>query len=173
MFIYPRWDVSASVWWQYLFPAGAIALVIAAWLIRGKTRSPLAAILFFIGSLFPALGFVNVYPFIYSFVADHFQYLASLGIFALVASLCRGTWRTSAAIAVIVVLAVTTRIDAANYRDADTLYRTTFARNPRCWMCYNNLGVILFKRGKVSEATDFYIQALRIKPDYAEATNNL
>jgi tetratricopeptide (TPR) repeat protein len=173
MFVYPRWDVSAAGWWQYLFPAGAIVLVTIAWLVRRKTRSPLAAVLFFIGSLFPALGFFNVYPFIYSFVADHFQYLASLGIIALVASLCRDKLTTAAAVAVIAVLAVITRIDAANYRDAETLYRTTSARNPRCWMCYNNLGAVLFAQGKVSEATDFYIQALRIKRDYAEATNNL
>jgi Tfp pilus assembly protein PilF len=173
MFVYPRWEVSASIWWQYLFPAGAILLVAAAWLIREKTRGPLAAVLFFTGTLFPALGFFNVYPFIYSFVADHFQYLAALGIIALVASLCHSKWRTSAAIVVIAVLGLITRIDAAAYRDSETLYRTTFARNPRCWMCYNNLGLILFKQGKVSEATDLYAQALRIKPDYAEATNNI
>ena len=34
------------------------------------------------GTLFPALGFVNVFPFRYSFVADHFQYLASMPILA-------------------------------------------------------------------------------------------
>ena len=48
--------------------------------MRGRARGPLAAWLFFVGSLFPALGFFNVYPFRYSYVADHFQYLPSLGI---------------------------------------------------------------------------------------------
>jgi len=43
-------------------------------------------LLFFMGTLFPALGFVNAFPFRYSYVADHFQYLASLGIIALAAS---------------------------------------------------------------------------------------
>ena len=33
----------------------------------------------FAGTLFPVLGFLNVYPFLFSFVADHFQYLAMLG----------------------------------------------------------------------------------------------
>ena len=37
----------------------------------------------FIGTLFPVLGFCNVFPFLFSFVADHFQYLASLGLIAL------------------------------------------------------------------------------------------
>jgi hypothetical protein len=55
-FIYPRWHVSQSVWWQYLFPAAAILLVVALWLVR-RWRGPLAAVLFFVGTLFPVLGF--------------------------------------------------------------------------------------------------------------------
>jgi len=85
IFIYPRWQVSAAVPWQYLFPIAAIAATAALWLIRRRTRGPLAGWLFFVGSLFPALGFFNAYPFIFSYVADHFQYLASLGIIATVA----------------------------------------------------------------------------------------
>ena len=79
IFIYPRWQVSAGIAWQYLFPLGVVALLAILWRWRGRFRGALAGF-FFIGSLVPALGFVNVYPFVYSFVADHFQYLASLGI---------------------------------------------------------------------------------------------
>ncbi|HET9800847.1 MAG TPA: hypothetical protein VFP82_04100, partial [Chthoniobacterales bacterium] len=75
-FIYPRWQISAGVWWQYLFVIALLALLLFAWILRNKTRGPLAATLIFLGLLFPALGFINVYPFLYSFVADHFQYLA-------------------------------------------------------------------------------------------------
>src|SRR5207249_9851958 len=164
MFIYPRWDVNPKVWWQYLFPAGAIALVIAAWLLRKKTRGPLAAVLLFVGLLFPALGFFNAYPFIYSFVADHFQYLASLGIITLATASIQGKWRTTVAIAVIAVLGALTRMDCAMYRDSETLYTTTFQRNPNCWMCYNNLGFVLFGQGRISEASTFYARALQIKP---------
>ena len=83
MFIYPRWQVSQQVVWQYAYPIALVALVAALWWYRTRSRAPLAAVLFFAGTLFPALGFFNVYPFIYSFVADHFQYLASLGIIVL------------------------------------------------------------------------------------------
>jgi hypothetical protein len=83
MFIYPRWEVSADVWWQSLYPASLIALLAGLWMWR--TRAPLAAILVFSAALFPALGFFNVFPFRYSFVADHFQYLASIGIIAFLA----------------------------------------------------------------------------------------
>ena len=48
--------------------------------------------LFFAGTLFPALGFFNVFPFLYSSVADHFQYLAGIGVLVPLA----GRWRSSA-----------------------------------------------------------------------------
>ena len=86
IFVYPRWQVSQTVWWQYLYPAATLLLlVVLIWLSR-RWRAPLAGLLFFIGTLFPVLGFLNVYPFRYSLVADHFQYLASLGIITLVAA---------------------------------------------------------------------------------------
>ena len=74
-FIYPRWHVSRTVWWQSLFPITALLVSVGLWLLSRRNRAPLAAWLFFVGTLFPALGFFNVYPFCYSFVADHFQYL--------------------------------------------------------------------------------------------------
>ena len=86
IFIYPHWNISQAVWWQYLFPAAALLLLAGFWWLRRWSRGPLAALLFFAGTLFPALGFFNVYPFRYSFVADHFQYLASIGPVVLVAS---------------------------------------------------------------------------------------
>src|SRR5262249_4918524 len=85
MFMYPRWEISQADASQYAYPLAAVALLIAAWLVRKRTRAPLAALLYFGGTLFPVLGFLNVFPFRYSFVADHFQYLPSLGIISLVA----------------------------------------------------------------------------------------
>jgi hypothetical protein len=83
IFIYPRWQISADAWWQFLYPLGVAILIGILWLVRKHSRAPLAAMLFFSGTLFPALGFFNVYPFRFSLVADHFQYLASLSIIAL------------------------------------------------------------------------------------------
>jgi len=84
IFIYPHWQVDAAAGWQYLFLAGIAALAAAFWLLRHRTRGPLAALLLFTGTLFPVLGFFNVYPFIFYYVADHFQYLAMPGAIALV-----------------------------------------------------------------------------------------
>jgi hypothetical protein len=85
-FSYPKWTIDSADAVQWLYPLGVLALAGFLWSLRKRSRAPLAALLFFVGTLFPALGFVNVFPFRYSFVADHFQYLASLGIIALMAA---------------------------------------------------------------------------------------
>ena len=84
IFVYPRWTIDPSIWWQCLYPTGA--LVLAAPLAMLPRRGPFAGYLFFCGTLVPVLGFVNVYPFVFSYVADHFQYLATLGIIVPVAA---------------------------------------------------------------------------------------
>ncbi|MDM7913692.1 MAG: O-GlcNAc transferase, partial [Candidatus Eisenbacteria bacterium] len=86
-FIYPRWDVESLRWIATLAPLAFAATIAALWFLRRRIgRGPLVACLFFAGTLFPALGFFDVYPFRYSFVADHFQYHASLGAIAFAAA---------------------------------------------------------------------------------------
>ncbi len=81
---YPRWDVNPAQAWQYLYVAALIALLAGAWAVHRRWRAPLAALLFFLGTLFPLLGFFATYIFRYTNVCDHFQYLPSLGIVVLV-----------------------------------------------------------------------------------------
>jgi protein O-mannosyl-transferase len=184
MFVYPRWDVAgtASRWIVYLL--GAIGVTVLLWFLRRRSRGPLAAWLFFVGSLFPALGFFNVYPFIFSFVADHFQYLAAMGLLAgfatgialLLSKASPGARRTGGlfCVALVVALAVLSHRQSRMYRDGETLYRETIARNPGCWMAFNNLAVELVKSPSgVEEGIACYEAALKIRPDYAEAHNNL
>ena len=80
MFVYPRWEINAGVWWQYLFPLAVLGLLGILWSLRRWSRGPLAGVLIYILLLLPTLGFLNQYFFIYSFVSDHWQYLACLGI---------------------------------------------------------------------------------------------
>jgi protein O-mannosyl-transferase len=183
LFIYPRWQISQSAWWQYMFPLALAFLLAGLWASRRRWRGPLAALLFFVGTLFPVLGFFNVFPFIYSFVADHFQYLASLGIITLAsAGLATsldhwGLWRrpagNAACLAMLAGLAALTWQQSRMYADVDTLYRTTIARNPACWMPYNNLGLIVYGRGQADEATTLFNTAIEIEPGCAQAYNNL
>ena len=183
LFVYPRWHVSQAVWWQYLFPAAALLLTVLLWVTRRRWRGPLAGWLFFVGTLFPVLGFCNVYPFIYSYVADHFQYLASLGIITLVSAvavLLLERWglnhRPRGHLLCLVLLAglgYLTFQQSRMYGDIETLYRATMDGNPGCWMAPNNLGTILADRGQIQDAIVQYRRALEIKPDFVGALNNL
>ena len=87
-FIYPRWkEIDTPTLWQWIFPGMVVVVTAALFALRRRTgRGVLVAWLLFCGTLFPALGFVNVYPMRFSFVADHFQYHASIAIFALTAA---------------------------------------------------------------------------------------
>ncbi len=182
IFIYPRWETSQAAAWQYLFPVAAFALVVALWALRRRWRGPLAGLLFFVGTLFPVLGFFNVYPFIYSFVADHFQYLASLGIITLIASgiamLLKRVhlWRRPASYAICVLLLLTlaslTWRQSRMYADIETIWNMTIARNPACWMAYDNRGNIYARLGNYKQAIEDYNRAIEINPAVAEIYND-
>ena len=90
-FIYPRWNPDEFLPLDLLWPAAAVILTMLLW-SRRKTIgwAPLLAWAAFIITLFPALGFINVYPFRFSFVADHFQYLASVFFITLFVGLGHG-----------------------------------------------------------------------------------
>jgi tetratricopeptide (TPR) repeat protein len=182
VFIYPRWAIDPRAAWQYLFPAGAVVALAALLLARKKARGPLAASLLFAGALFPALGFINVYPFVFSFVADHFQYLAAA---AMIPALCAGLTLAAArlpaggraaasacSVALVLALAGLTWRQCGTYRDLETFYRTILDRNPASWLAHDNLGVVLVRLGRFDDAVVHYREAIRLNPDYPEAYNN-
>jgi tetratricopeptide (TPR) repeat protein len=183
-FIYPRWTVDAAAWRQWLFPLGVLAVAAALWILRRRTRGPLAALLFFVGSLFPALGFVNLYGARYSWVWDHWQYLPDLGLIALAAAGLAAGWRGTAprlpglgawlAAALAALLGALTWSHCRMFHDNETLYLATLARNPGSWMAHNNLGLAWSKvPGRLDDAVAQYEEALRLKPDIAETHTNL
>ena len=181
IFIYPRWTISPTDVTQWLAPLAVIALFAALFSIRVRTRAPLAAFAFFVVTLLPALGFVDVFPFRYSFVADHFQYLASAGLIALgAAGLARAVpggraWAATLAIVIGAPLAFLTWQQSHLYADAATLYRATIARNPGAWMAYNNLADLELRKPapEYARAEADLVASLQINPRNAEAHNNL
>ena len=184
-FIYPRWTIDDHAPLQYAFPIAAAALVLVLFVLRHRIgRGPLVAVLLFGGTLLPALGFFNLYPMRYSFVADHFQYHASLGLIVLIAAmLIRVSGKPAVVAAVVIpVLIILTMRQATIYRDVETLWRDTLAKNPESWMVHTNLGHALVARGErlersgaaagahrlFDEATGHYERALELAPHLPE-----
>jgi protein O-mannosyl-transferase len=203
IFIYPRWEVNSSQLTAYLPFVVVLAGLSALWLTRAKWSRPVFfAAAYYVVSLFPVLGFFSVYFFRYSFVSDHFQYLASMGPLALAgAAIMEGCGRLtvsmrSSAIArrpsavattlskssllpiilcgpFLLGLGVLTWQQTAVYHDLVTLYTATLAKNPSCWMAHYNLGIVLRDQGEPDQAMTHYRQAIALRPSYAEAHYNL
>jgi tetratricopeptide (TPR) repeat protein len=181
-FIYPRWNPDPAAAAQWLYPLAALALGGLLWAIRGRTRGPLAAYLFFVGSLLPVLGIVSLYGQLYSWVWDHWQYLPDLGPIALAGGALVTGWQRlprapsglGAAAGAALVLGSLTWAHCAPFHDNETLYRSTLRRNPGAWMAHNNLGLLLSHLpGRSEDAAAEYEAALKLKPDIATTHVNL
>jgi tetratricopeptide (TPR) repeat protein len=201
IFIYPMWRVRPEdpLWWLPLLAALALTGWLG-WKARRSWLNPRRAAAapaspkesdrgwkaaffawcYFCVALIPVMGLADINYMKYSLVADHYQYLALIGVSALVAA----TWWGGAArvgrnlqwglfAAVVGLLAALTWRQAGNYRDAETLYRVTLERNPQCWLADNNLGIVEVDSGRVAEARAEFVRALELNPDYAEAHFNL
>jgi Flp pilus assembly protein TadD len=129
------------------------------------------------------LGFFEVYPFRYSFVADHFQYLAcigpivltSVGIDVLFRSYGKGKllWEKVFCAALMAVLGGLTWQQSKMYTDPETLWQTTITRNSDSYLACCNLGGILLQTGRLNAAIEQYRRALQIRPRDALAENDL
>ena len=203
IFIYPRWQIAADSGLAFAPLAAAVAALGALWSLRLRwpaLAGVFFAAAFFVALLFPVLGFFNVYFFRYSFVGDHFQYLASMGPRALAgAALARAPqwlgWPDGAGVAdsgpgsptpatfkpltsvvgggLVIVLAVLTWRESREYVNNETLWRATLARHPRAIMAWLNLGGTLVQSGRLDEAIATFTHVTRLKPDDVDAFNDL
>jgi Flp pilus assembly protein TadD len=187
VFIYPRWSPDASTIAAWAATTAAVALGVAAWALRGRLgRGPAAAFAFFVVTLAPALGFFDVYPMRYSWVADHFQYLASIGPIVLLCSAAAlaldrlastHPWlrRVAPALVGVLLAALAGRTFARChvYIDEETLWRDTVEHNDSAWIAHNNLGIFLAQRGRSEEAAAQFERTLALRPEHSGALANL
>jgi len=180
MFNYPRWQLDTGLWWQYLFPLTAFTLLILFWRNRERTgRGLLAACLFTMGTNFPVLGFLNVYSMRFSFVADHYYYLANIGVIVLFcAAIClvRQQLPTSFRHAekifygvILLILALLTWQQGKIYQDRLTLFNDIITKNPASWFGYSNRAVCYAGSGRDDLAMADLEKSLELKPDEADA----
>ncbi len=174
VFVYPRWTIETESYPGWLAVAAVVVAFCLLWRKRETWARPvLAASGYFVVMLFPALGFFNVFPFRYSFVADHFQYLAAIGPLALAAAgitfvlgrLPKEQILLKPALigALLLTLGMLTWRQTAIYKNLETLWRDTVAHNPDSWMAHDNLGVCLSESGRFEEADLHYRKAIDLR----------
>jgi tetratricopeptide (TPR) repeat protein len=182
-FIYPRWNISPADLLDYIWLLAGIAACAAIYFLRryfGRGIEVAAA--FFVSTLSPVMGFIMLFTFRYTFVADHYQYLACIGPIALASAgivSLSGKFAQYRAVIVSVALLVVASLgtltwrQASTYTDIETLWHTTLARNPECWMAHTNLGLVLLQKGKIDDGIAHYRSALQMQPDSWDAEYNL
>lgn len=174
-FTYPRWNIQPADWKQFLWFAGCLAVASAFWLARKKLgRKPGAAVIFFAAALSPMIGFIPLYTFYFSYVADHYQYFACLGLIALAVAAAakflefsRASRLTQTALAALLLLTLATLTwrQCHIYKNMETLWTDTLQKNPRCWMAHTNLGRLLAQQGDLVGAEKHYLATIDINPD--------
>ena len=174
--IYPLWDIHVAdlLAWGYLI--ATVALVVLLWGFRSRFgRGPLAGTLFFAVTLSPVLGFVDHGYMEFAFVADRYQYLAGIGVVAVVIGGAAygvrhlpSLWQKGAlgvAAVTLVVLGILTWQQASIYRDDETFYRHIIALNPQARHTHFNLGEVLYNQGRHEEALEVARVAVEQAPD--------
>jgi tetratricopeptide (TPR) repeat protein len=182
--VYPKWNVNASLWASYVPGVVMLGCLGLFWRNRKTWGRPLLfAMGYYIVTLFPVLGFFDQGFYEASWVADHWQYFAIVGVIAMVVATAEAMWRRTGkwgryvgllmAVTVLMVLGVATWRRSSVYADSQTLWRDTLAKNPNAWIAHNNLGNDLAEQGKAQEAIEQFEETLRARPDYARGHHNL
>ena len=182
-FSYPRWVINPSDPLAYVWLLAGVGMYVMIYFARRFTgRGVEVAVLFYVATLSPILGFIMLYTFIWSFVADHYQYVASIGPLALASTgiiwaldTLKSRWWLKPVFCggLLLILGVLTWRQSDTYVNLETLWRTTITRNPSSWLATYNLGTTLAQKGELDEAITNLQKAVEIKPDFAMAHYNL
>ncbi len=190
--IYPRWEPGIGDLLAWGCAAGFAAVVVVLWRWRRQLgRGPLAGVLFFALALSPVLGLVDFGYMYFSFVTDRYQYLAGIGLIAVVAGAagraCQwglGTLPAHRArparlaigatgAAILAVAGLLTWNQAGIYRDSVTFFTHVTTHNPQARDAHLNLGNYLQLEGRYGEAHAAYQTALARQPDNPDLLSNI
>jgi tetratricopeptide (TPR) repeat protein len=166
--------------WQPITAAALLLATTAAVLLLRKSRPYLFVGWFwYVIMLAPVIGLIQINLQAH---ADRYTYLPQIGLCLMlawgVADLLRAsTYRTqiatAAAVVVIFAFAFVARAQASYWRDSETLWTHTIAVTKDNYFAHASLADLLMRRGRVDEAIEHSEEALRIRPNDADAENNL
>ena len=184
MVIYPHWDVSVGNPVAWLFVATTVGVLILLWSYQHRIgKGPLAGVVFFFITLSPILGFVDHKYMMFSPVADRYQYLAGLGLMAVLVGGAVHTMQphitsfrsvVMGAFAVLIMgLGALTWHQATIYQDGITFFRHIITYNPTARDAHYNLGVALFRSDHVEEAYEASLKSVEFRPSDSLAHSNV
>jgi tetratricopeptide (TPR) repeat protein len=190
IFNYPRWDPHDTRAVLWIYPIAAAALLVTLFALRNRIgRGPVTAMLYYAGTLFPAMGFVSVFPHRYSFVADHFAYLSLVGPIALAVGAI--TWASvkymprdvfasgapaATAAGVLLVFFLLSLFRARAFAGPQALWEDTLEKNRESWLAANNYGVWLRDvkdPPDLDKAAIWFDWVMRKRPDHPESRYNM
>ncbi|MCP3985729.1 MAG: hypothetical protein GY723_15190 [bacterium] len=183
------WPVNLAVFYPHpetgfdtdALAAGAVLAAASACALVWMRGRPYLAVgwFWFVGTLVPTIGLVQVGS---QSLADRYTYLPMIGLaIALVWSLPERVTRSSAtrtalaagSLAVLLALALATRVQLTHWRDSNALFEHALSVTERNLVAHEKLSAALLVQGRKREGVAHLRQALEIQPRYLHALNNL
>ena len=176
---YPYPDSAFPLWELGLASITLGGLSWLAWRFRHRFPYLLTGWLWFIGTLIPVIGIVQVAG---HAMADRFTYIPSIGIFLIIAwgisdavSLMPSyRWGiVSACAGAVIVLSVLCHAQVQHWRNSITLFQHALSVQEDNSLAHACLGAALIQQGNPVPAEKHLTRALEINPNYPEALNDL
>jgi tetratricopeptide (TPR) repeat protein len=171
MFGQPAWPM----WFVSMCAATLVAVTVTAVLIARRCGYFFTGWFWFLGTLVPVIGLVQVS---FQSMADRFAYFPHIGLFVLVAWLLVDATKhfrvpraivVSAALASIAACGWLTAQQVRTWHDSETLYRHALVTCPKNWKVNHYLGDYLYYQDQFEASLAQYQAAIALKPDDASA----
>jgi Tfp pilus assembly protein PilF len=183
------WPVHLSVFyphplhwpfWQVAF-AGMMLILVSLWVfyMRRTCRYLPVGWLWFLGTLIPAIGLVQVGS---HAMADRYAYIPLIGLSimavwgidqALQCFRYRRTLLTAFWGAALLILAACSWQQVQYWQNSQTIFKHAIEVTERNYMAHNNYGAVLMDQGDYRQAAGHFLMALQIRPDFAVSLNNM
>jgi tetratricopeptide (TPR) repeat protein len=173
--LYPAWQVGAA--------AALLVLITVAVLVFRERRYLAVGWFWFLGSLIPMIGLVQVGA---QAMADRYAYIPFIGLFVMVtwlaADLAAGVrernglspaWTIIPSAACLIALGALTYHQIAYWHDTESFWRRTIELTEDNYLAHDILGYYLTTQGRADEGSAEFRNALAIRPEDPEANMSL
>jgi tetratricopeptide (TPR) repeat protein len=176
---YPHRGNTLGVWQvgvAAVFLAGVSALV---WKQRFARRYLLTGWLWYLGTLVPVIGLVQVGD---QAMADRYAYIPLIGVFVMVVwgaadwadlKTVKFGWRTATAVTILALMSIFSWHQIGFWRSEYDLWSHDLEIEPNSLLAVNNLGDALNKMGRAEEALPFLEKSAKLQPADAVRHGNL